>query len=226
MTLRIAALVFWKDVTVEIRAREVLAPMVFFAVIVVLVTSFSVVGAETASPDVAGGIVWIAVALSGALGVGRAFERERENDTFRALMLAAEPRTGIFVGKLAVIVAFMGIVELVVVPLVGLLFEAPFFEHPWRLLALLGLGTVGYAAAGALFGAGLARARTRDLLLSVLLYPIAIPILLAGSKGTAALLESPALIRTADVWIRFLFALDCVFVTLALWAFVPLSEES
>lgn len=223
--LRVAALVFWKDLVVEARGREVLAPMLFFGVLVVLVTSFALVGQESATPDVAAGIVWVAVALAGSLGIGRAFERERENDTFRAVLLGPAPRSGVFLGKLLTIVAFMVVVEAVVVPLVGLFFAAPFDRHPGRLVALLALGTAGYAAAGALFGAALARARGRDVLLGVLLYPIAIPILIAGSKGTAALLDSPPALATANTWIRFLLALDLIFLVVAFWAFEPLSEE-
>ncbi len=223
--LRAAALVFWKDLVVEARAREVLAPMVFFGALVVLVASFALVGDGTPPPDVAGGILWIAVAFAGSLGISRAFEREREGETFRALLLGPAPRSAVYMGKLASVLCFMVVVEAVVVPMVALFFGAAIGAHPIRLAALMLLGTLGYAAAGALFGAALIRTRGRDVLLGVLLYPITIPVLIAGSKGTAALLESPAALPTADTWIKFLVALDTIFLVVALWAFEPLCEE-
>lgn len=222
---RTAATIFWKDLTVELRSREVVAPMIFFGVLVVLLSSFSLIGNEMPTGEMAAGVMWIAVALAGSIGVTRCFERERENDTFRALMLAPAPRVGVFIGKLAAILVFMLMVEIVVVPLVAVFFSVSLAENPGRLAALLALGTVGYSAAGALFGAALVRARSRDLLLSVLLYPIALPILIAGSKGTGALLDVKPQLQMVDVWIKFLFALDTIFLTLALWAFEPLSEE-
>ena len=73
--------------------------------------------------------------------------------------------------------------------MVAFLFHAPFFERPLLLVALLGLGTVGYAAVGTLFAAMLVRARTRDVMLPILLYPITIPVIIAGVRGTSALLR-------------------------------------
>ena len=74
-------------------------------------------------------------------------------------------------------------------PLVALLFEAPLLSHPFWLAALVATGTIGFAAVGTLFAAMLVRARSRDVLLPVLLYPITVPVIIAGVRGTAALLQ-------------------------------------
>ena len=50
--------------------------------------------------------------------------------------------------------------------------------------ALLVFGTVGFATVGTLFAAMLARARSRDVLLPILLYPVTIPVMIAGVRGT------------------------------------------
>ena len=75
------------------------------------------------------------------------------------------------------------------VPLVALLFQAPLLAHPFWLAAILLAGTIGFAAVGTLFAAMLVRARSRDVLLPVLLYPITVPVIIAGVRGTAALLQ-------------------------------------
>ena len=77
-------------------------------------------------------------------------------------------------------------------PLVGLLFQAPIFAQPVPLLALLVAGTLGFAAVGTLFAAMLVRARSRDVLLPILLYPITVPVMIAGVRGTAALFQADA----------------------------------
>ena len=76
-------------------------------------------------------------------------------------------------------------------PLAALLFQAPLFRHALMIAALLAAGTIGFAAVGTLFAAMLVRARSRDVLLPILLYPITVPVIIAGVRGTAALLQQP-----------------------------------
>ena len=76
-------------------------------------------------------------------------------------------------------------------PLVALLFQAALLRPAVHLVALLVGGTVGFAAVGTLFAAMLVRAHSRDVLLPVLLYPITIPVIIAGVRGTAALMQPP-----------------------------------
>jgi len=111
------------------------------------------------------------------------------------------------------------------VPLVALLFQASLFARPVQLAALLATGTIGFSAVGTLFAAMLVRARTRDVLLPILLYPITVPVIIAGVRGTSALLASPADESMATMWIALLTCFDVVFVTLSLWTFEPLMTE-
>lgn len=222
---RVAWRVMRKDLTVEARSREVLYTTLFFAVSVVLVFSFALVKEGRPLDDVAAGILWIAISFSGTLALGRTFERERYNDTLRALMLAPSERPAIYAGKLLGILLLLGLVELVLVPLVGLLFNAPIFAHAELLGGLLVTGTVGFAAVGTLFAAMLVRVRSRDTLLAVLLYPITVPVMIAGVRGTAALFQPVPDEAMARFWIGLLLSWDALFVTLALWTFEPLMTE-
>ena len=163
--------------------------------------------------------------FSGTLALGRTFERERYGETLRALLLAPAPRAALYVGKLLGMLALLGLAELLLVPLVALLFQAPLFSRPLLLVALLAGGTIGFCAVGTLFAAMLVRARSRDVLLPILLYPIVIPVIIAGVRGTAALLGATPDEPTAIMWIGILGAFDVVFVTLALWTFEPLMTE-
>ena len=98
---RVAWLVMQKDLTVEIRSREIVSTTVFFAISCVLVFAFALVKDGRTVVDAAAGILWIAIAFSGTLALGRTFERERYTETLRALMLAPADRPAIYVGKLA-----------------------------------------------------------------------------------------------------------------------------
>ncbi|MEI6668279.1 MAG: heme exporter protein CcmB [Acidobacteriota bacterium] len=223
--LRVAWIVMRKDLTVEVRSREILYTTVFFAASCVLVFAFALVREGRPMEDAAAGILWIAIAFAGTLALGRTFERERQTETLRALMLAPSDRPAIYVGKLLGILLLLGVVELVLVPMVALLFNAPFGASLGWLIALLAGGTLGFVSVGTLFAAMLVRARSRDVLLPVLLYPITIPIIIAGVRGTVALLQAVPDEPMARFWAALLVFFDVVFVTLALWTFEPLMTE-
>lgn len=214
-----------KDLTVEVRSREVAYTTLFFAVSCLLVFAFALVRDGLAPEGAGEGILWATLTFAGTLALGRTFERERQAETLRALLLAPVPRAAIYVGKLVGIVGLLLAVELVLVPLVTLFFGAPLMRRPLWLAGILVTGTVGFAAVGTLFAAMLVRARSRDVLLPVLLYPVVVPVLIAGVRGTSALVDPIFDVAIARFWLALLFAFDAVFVTLALWTFEPVMSD-
>ena len=225
---RVVWIVVRKDLAIESRSRELINTTVFFAVSCVIVFSVSFVGEGGDGRALGGavaGILWVAIAFSGTLALGRTFERERYGDTLRALLLAPGARAAIYVGKLAGIVILLIATEIVIVPLVVLLFQARLFEHFLLSSALLLLGTIGFATVGTLFAAMLSRARSRDVLLPILLYPVTIPVMIAGVRGTSALLAADPQLEMARLWVMLLLAFDVVFVTLSLWTFESVMTE-
>jgi heme exporter protein B len=218
-------LVIRKDLQIEVRSRELLYTTLFFAVSCVLVFAFGFVREGRPVEDAAAGILWIAIAFSGTLALGRAFERERQNETLRGLLMAPVERPAIYLGKLAGILLLLLAVEVVVVPVVALMFQAPLLKHPLLLSSLLVAGTLGFAAVGTLFAAMLVRARSRDVLLPMLLYPMTIPVIIAGVRGTAALFQAETDLPAARMWLAMLVFFDAVFITLALWTFEAVMTE-
>lgn len=223
--IRTVWLVTRKDLLIELRSREILLTTVFFALSCVLVFAFGFVRDGRAIEDAAAGILWIAIAFSGTLALGRAFERERQGDTLRALMMAPVERPALYVGKLAGVLVLLAAVEALIVPLVALMFQAPLFAHPLLMAGLLATGTIGFAAVGTLFAAMLVRTRSRDVLLPVILYPMTVPVIIAGVRGTAALLQADADLPMARAWLSMLVCFDVAFITLALWTFEPVMAD-
>ncbi len=220
-----AALVVRKDLLVETRSREVVYTSLLFAVSCMLVFAFGLVKEGRVVADAAAAILWITIAFAGTLALGRIFDRERQNETMRALLLAPVPRAAIYIGKFAGVILLLLLVEAVVVPLVALMFDAPLFRHAPLLAGLMVAGSLGYAAVGTLFAAMLARSRSRGTLLPVLLYPMTVPVIIGGVRGTAALLQPDVDIAMARTWLVLLLCFDAVFLTLALWLFEPVMTE-
>jgi heme exporter protein B len=189
----------------------------------VLIFAFAFIsGEETLGPGVTAGILWVTLLFSGTVALGRTFDRERENEAIRSLLLSPVPRSAIYIGKLAGTVFLMLLVQAVVTPLVGLLFNAAVGERAALLALSLVLGTAGFAAVGVVLSAALLRARNRDTLLASLLFPVVVPVFLAGAKSTSQLLD-PAMpdLSGALFWLEFLAACDVVFVAVGIWAFEP-----
>ena len=214
-----------KDLVIEARSRELAYTTLFFAVSVVLVFSFSFVVEGVPLTDAAAGIMWVAIAFSATLALGRTFERERQGDTLKALLLSPVERPAVYLGKLAGVVLLLMVVESLMVPLVGILFQVPLSRAPWLLIALLLTGTLGFAAVGTLFAAMLIRAHSRDVLLPVLLYPITVPLVIGGVRGTASIFAAEPNYEAAQAWLSMLVFFDAVFLTLALWVFGPVMSE-
>jgi heme exporter protein B len=223
--LRHVATVAWKDLRVELRTREILSTMVFFAAMIVILCSFAFVEKIPSIADMASGILWIAVAFSGTIGLLRAFERELHGSTMRALLLSPADRGAVLLGKSVGVVAVMLIVEAVVVPLLGLLVGAPIDRSPLLLVLILVLATIGFAVVGSVFAGMLLPTRSREVLLAVILYPVITPALIAGIKGTAALWVEPAQIEQAYFWIKFLAVFDTVFLAVSIMLFESLVVE-
>jgi heme exporter protein CcmB len=223
--LGVAWLIARKDFRIESRSRELAYTTLFFAVSCVVVFSFAFVRGGQAVEGAAAGILWVAVAFSGTLALGRTFERERQAETLRALLLSPVERPAVYLGKLVGILVLLGGVEIVLVPMVAFLFQAPLGRAPWLFTALLFFGTLGFAAVGTLFAAMLGRAESRDVLLPVVLYPITLPALVGGMQGTAAIFAAEPNLAAAQAWLSMLIFFDAVFITLSLWTFAPVMSE-
>ncbi len=222
---RVAGLVAHKDALVELRSRELALTTLFFAVVTVLVFAFAFVHDGQAPLEAPAGILWVTTLFAGTLALARAFDREQANQTLPALLSAPVDRAAIYAGKVLGLVVLLAAVLAIVIPLVGLLFQASLWRVPALFLGLVAGGVIGLVAVGGLFAAMLVRTRSRDVLLPALLYPMIVPVLLAGVRGTAALLQPEPDRPVAMLWLSILVSYDAVFVTLALWVFDAVTAE-
>jgi len=223
--LRHAARVAWKDLRIELRSREILYTMAFFGALLVVVFSFAFPQDARAVRGSVPGMLWVAIAFTGTIGLGRAFDRERENDTMRALLLAPVPRLAVFLGKAASTAVLVLAVAAVCTPLLALFLGAPLFRFPVPIVLIVVLGAIGISVVGSVFAATLLKVRSRDVLLPVILYPLLVPLFVAGTKCTASLVAEIPNFDAAWYWIQFLGIYDAAFLVLSIWIFESLVIE-
>jgi heme exporter protein B len=221
--LRHAARIAWKDLKIELRSREIIYTMAFFGGLLAVVYSFVFPSNSDLIPLAVPGMLWVSIAFAGTIGLSRAFDRERENDTMRALLLAPVPRLAVFLGKAVAIALLVLGVAVVVTPLLALLLDAKLFTDPGPLALSLVLGAVGFSVVGSVFSAALIKVRSRDVLLPVILYPLLIPLFVAGTSVTAGLLAGNA--DKVWYWMGFLGIYDAAFLVVSLWIFESMVIE-
>lgn len=202
------------DLRQELRDLELVATAGFFTLVVLVMfgLSFAALG-RTSQPLAVPGMLWLAVAFVGALTLTRIFDRERESDTLRALLSAPVERLAIYLAKGAVTLLVLLGCCLILVPGLVFLFPAAavMAERPLTTLALVVLGCVAYVSVGTLFAAGLAQSGGKNVLLSVILYPLTSPALMWALVSTRALLEGHPDLST---YLIQLAALDVLLVVL------------
>ncbi len=196
----------------ELRRREVVFAMLLFIVATIVIVHFALRGDSGAGARAAAGMLWAAVVFTAVLGLLRTFAAEAEDGALDALLLAPVDRAAIWIGAALAQLGFLLVVEVIAVPLWWLLFFQNGGPDPLPVLAGLALANVGIALVGTLAAALALGARTRDVLLPVLVLPLVIPIVLGGVTATyGAFGEEQDVLQP----LGFLALYDVIFLVLA-----------
>ncbi len=214
--------IIWKDIRAELRTKDIFSSMFVFALLSVIVFNFAF---ELRVPDmkmVAPGIVWVAITFAGTLGLNRAFVIEQDKGSLAGLLLAPVDRAAIYFGKMFGNLIFIFVVEVILLPLVMIFFNLSLIT--WQHLLVLFLGTYGFAAVGTVFSAMAVNTRAREVMLPILLFPVLLPVLVAGVKMTGGLLDGEPLSNIAN-WLQLVAVYDVGFTVVAYLTFGFVVEE-
>ena len=216
--------ILWKDLLIELRTKETLASLLLLGLLTLVVLSFAFDPTTPMRDAAAPGVLWVALIFAGTLGMNRSLLRERDNDCLHGLLLAPVDRGTIYLAKTGANFLFMLAAQLVLVPVFIFFFNLPMNATIARLAPVLLLGLLGFAAVGTLFAAVSLRTRAREVMLPLLMLPLAAPLLIAGIQASAQLLAGEPLAAVAH-WLRLLVAFDVVFLVVGWLAFEYVVEE-
>ena len=176
-----------KDLRLEWRTREIVPALAVLSVLMVIAFSLAFVAPAEDVPAVAAGVLWASLIFATLIGGPRSFSAERDQGTIEALVLAPIPRAAIYLAKATANFAFLTLVGLLTLVSVTVLFNVELIK--WEMLGLLILGAAALSSVGSLYGAVTANVRARELLIPVLLLPVALPVLIAGVAATLSVLD-------------------------------------
>ena len=220
--MRALGAVVWKDLAAELRSRELISSMGVFALLVIFIFNFALELDAAARANVTSGVLWVTFTFAGTLGLNRSMAIEKDRGCLDGLLLAPVDRTAIYFGKALANFIFILAIAAIVLPVYSILYNANLL-NPGLLLVIL-LGVEGYVAVGTLLASMAVQTRTRDILLPILLFPVAIPVLVASVKASSGFLQAIPM-DEIQPWINILLVYDVVFTAVAFMVFDFIVEE-
>jgi heme exporter protein B len=205
-----------KDLRLEWRSKDAINSMLFFALLVVVVFSFSFDPNAEESRQIAGGLVWVAFLFAAVVALNQTWARELRNQVLDAYRVSPAPANALFLAKALGNFIFVGILELLMTPLFVMFYKLRPLGAAWQLVPVALLGTWAIVVNGTFFAAMSLRTRSREIMLPLLLFPISIPALLAMVNATTAILTGEL---SAQFWMVLLCTYDVVFTIACLLLF-------
>jgi heme exporter protein B len=222
--LRALRAIVAKDLRLEFRRVEGLATVAIFALLVAIMFVFAGDPSAEDLRRLGPGALWIALLFAGVLGFARWFAQEERNAALQGLLLTPVDRGVLFAGKWLGATLFLLALEAVLVPVTLTMYGLTPGRAAWGWLALLlVVVTTGYGVLGTFFAAVAARTTAAELLLPVLLFPLSVPLVLAGAEGTQALLVGDR--GGYWDWLGLAAAFDLLFGTVCTLTFEHVIEE-
>jgi heme exporter protein B len=219
---RAIAAIVWKDLAAELRSRELLSSMLVFALLVILIFNFALELDAATRVSVTSGVLWVTLAFAGTLGLNRSMGVEKDGGCLDGLLLAPVDRSAIYFAKLIANLIFILIVAAIVLPVYSILYNTNLF-NPGLMLVIF-LGALGYTAVGTLMASMAVQARTRDILLPILLFPVVIPVLVSAVKASSGYLQGSAMVEIQP-WLTLLVVYDVIFTAVAFMVYDYVVEE-
>ena len=207
----------WKDVRLEVRSRDTVVSALIFGLIVVVVFNFGLNRTPGSLAPVAPGLLWVAYGFVGVLAMNRAFARELEQGALDGLLAAPVSRDAVFLGKMLGTLAFMLVIEAVLLPVFAVMLDFPTLSPVLALIILL--ATIGFATVGTFFAGIAAQTRSREILLPVLFFPVIVPVIIAAVEATDLVLQGGPMLGVWTRWLPLLVVFDALFLVICPWIF-------
>lgn len=207
-----------KDLRRELRTKEVLTTTVSFAILLMVVFTFAFYQDDDSVKIVFPGILWVSIVYSGTLAIARTFTQEKDGGCLRALALIPRTHQSLYWAKLLLNLAFMLIFEAVLLPMLALAFSVDILDQLHLYALSIFICTLGFVALGTLMAALLVHNHLREVLLPILLFPLAVPLIIVGVKITAALFEG-ADFSAIWPWLKIALAMDLAYIFIGQYLF-------
>ena len=201
-----------KDLRIEWRSLDAIISMLFFSGLVVVLFSIAFDPRGEFAQHSAGGVLCVATMFASVSALNQAWSREIRHNVMDAQRMVPSPGSELYLAKVLVNFFFVTIVQIILAPFFFIFYNLHVAGQGWLLALVLPLGTWALVCNGIFFAALAMTSRNRELLLSLILFPIFIPALLAMVLATEAILTGES---DPGLWIKLLVGYDVIFTTVS-----------
>jgi len=223
-TIAMLKAIVWKDFISEFRTKEMILFMCLFSFLILMIFNFAFGSSLTSDRGMTAGILWVAFVFAGLTGLGRSFSMERDRGTLQGLILCPVSPWIIFLAKLIGVFVFTTLMEIITLFIFSILYNTTVVPFLGPLGLVVFLGTLGFTAIGTIFSAISATTKARDVLLSILFFPISVPVIIASVKATEIILNGRPFQITLP-WLKILVGFDLIFLLVSYLTFEFITEE-
>ncbi|MCF7804810.1 MAG: heme exporter protein CcmB [Candidatus Marinimicrobia bacterium] len=216
--------ILWKDLLVEFKSKESLLSMFIFGLLILVIFNFALEPTPAMKQLLTPGLLWVTFLFTGVLGLNRSFALEKENMAIQGMLLAPVDRGLVYFGKFGANLIVLLLAEVMTLPFFMLFLNMPLLQHFWLIMAIIFLGTFGFVAVGTLFSAMATNVKMSEVMLPLLLFPVATPILLASVASIREILAGEPF-ATYQNWFMLLVGFDLIFIVVPSLIFEYVVEE-
>ena len=205
--------VIWKDIIMEYKTKQMTSSMLVFSGLVIVIFGFAFELSIEVLHKVLPGMIWVAMIFSSILGLNRSFILEKSNDCMQGMLLLPCDRTIIFLGKFFANFLFVLLTQIVIVPGFFVFFDYRFQGSLGLLVLILLVGTIGFIAIGTFLAALASNSRMSDMLLPIILFPVTVPLIIAGVQSTSLIFQGQGFDAISQ-WFYLMLVFDVVFLVI------------
>ena len=220
---QVIAAIVKKDILMEVRTKQVINAALLFAVLFVVVFSFTMEIGSNMEQKLSGGIFWVSVAFAGILSFNKTIGSETDNGSFEALMLAPVDKSAVFFGKVISNMLFLLLVEVILIPLFLVFYNVNIIGHPLMAVVII-LSTYAYSLIGTLFSIISVRTSSKEIMMPVLFLPFMVPVIIAAVLATNVFILGGQ-IQFSYNWIKLTAVFDIIFTAIIYGIFSLIIEE-
>ena len=209
-------IIFWKDVLVEIRSKEMTFSVFIFSFITLVIFNFAFDPTPENVSYIAPGILWSAILFGGMLGLNRVFAMEVNHGGWGAILISPVPKDALFFGKVLSTLALMILVESILLCLMIVMFD---LRINWPAMVLVSLmALTGFSVLGTLFSAISVFTRAQEVMLPILFLPLISPVIIAAVECSGRIFVGGDIFEVID-WLGIMGALNLLYIVLCPFCF-------
>ena len=211
-----------KDFLLEIRSKDVILPVFIFSLLVVVTFNFALESTPNTANLIVPGILWISIIFGAMVGFNRMLLAETEGGAFQGLLVSPVGRDVVFFGKVLSNMMFLIVIELILVPILIVLFNVSI--SPLNMLWISLPALLGISLCGMLFATISMNMRAKEVMLPILFLPVVVPIILGAVESTHSIMNGGSLDENFR-WITLMIVFDVVYAVLGPVSFTMIVED-